>query len=198
MAGTTALLVKIYEDVKQADLPEEFAVKAFDRLLATQLGAPDTPERRPAADTELRLAAIEAPGAERPASDQLGKAAARLGTTSDALGDLYDVDSGVPELVVSARKLEDRTAAAARQIAILVAAGRQAAGIEEWTPVSVIRDTCTNYKRNDTSNFGTTIASLSDVFLFRGSSRKREVKLSRPGWETAADVVKALLGGPGA
>jgi hypothetical protein len=193
MGHTTGLILEMYQEVREAELPEPFALAAFETLLASRLGEASRPGAPP--PPQLRGAVIEnLAGVDGPSGDLLGKAAVRLGTSPEALGDLFDIETGVPELVVSARQLEQRTATAARQIAILVAAGRQAAGVEEWTPVAAIRETCTHYNRNDPSNFATTIASLSDVFLFRGSPRKREVKLSRPGWETAADLVRKLIG----
>jgi hypothetical protein len=72
-----------------------------------------------------------------------------------------------------------------KAIALLVAAGRQAAGMEEWTQATAIREVCRNFGVLDVANFATEVASLGDVFLVRGKGQSREFKVTRHGYEEA-------------
>lgn len=44
------------------------------------------------------------------------------------------------------------------------------------------------------ANFATTIKRMGHVFSFRGRARQLEVRLTRPGFEYAADLVRQLGG----
>ena len=81
-----------------------------------------------------------------------------------------------------------KTATATKQIALLIAGARQAAGIDEWTSWDQFRTVCADYKRLDSGNFAKTIREMEDVFRLRKESeRKLAVTLARPGWEQFAE-----------
>ena len=82
---------------------------------------------------------------------------------------------------------------ACEQLALLIAAGRQTGGWEEWTPTSEIRAVCDHYGRAD-SNFGRTLSRMGTEFSLSTGKRNRRVRLKRPGQEKAAALVKALAG----
>jgi len=95
----------------------------------------------------------------------------------------------------SAKKLPPNKALAARQLGQLVAAARQVVGIEEWTSVSTIRKVVTDYGRLDGGNFAATIQQMADnVAVIRGKGQSREVKITKPGLEATADLIKGLAG----
>ena len=73
--------------------------------------------------------------------DLLSTLAARLGVPAETLNDVYTVEGDELKYIVAARRLDTQVRAATRQLALLVAGGRQMAGTEEWTSGDRIRST---------------------------------------------------------
>jgi hypothetical protein len=107
---------------------------------------------------------------------------------------VYADQDGEPHVVISAKKLAQNKALAARQLGQLVAAARQVVGIEEWTSVSTIRKVVTDYGRLDSGNFASTIQQMDNVAVIRGKGQSREVKITKPGLEATADPIKGIAG----
>jgi hypothetical protein len=110
---------------------------------------------------------------------------------------IYDEQGGELNYVISARRLGNGKAEATRQLAQIVVAGRQAAGLEEWTPSSAIREVVNNYGKFDSANFASHLGSLDrdSAVLFRGKGAARELKVTRSGIESMADTLTALVSG---
>ena len=86
-------------------------------------------------------------------------------------------------------------ATATKEIALLVAGGRQAAGLEAWTSWDEIRRWCGEFKKLDSGNFAKTMREMDDVFNTRKESeRKLQVRLAKHGWERVADEIRRLGG----
>jgi hypothetical protein len=123
----------------------------------------------------------------------IGRIAARLRLEPADVAEVYYEDGERLGIGIGATRLHSTDAGATKQIALLLAGGRQAGDYDEgWTPVAIIRAACRDYGRLDTNNFATTIASMTDAFTFRGKGQSREVRLTRPGWEAAARLVREL------
>jgi hypothetical protein len=122
----------------------------------------------------------------------LAAIAKRLGLDPELVGEIYYIDGDRLGLAVASSKLDGKKAASTQQIALLVAAGRQAGGWEEWTDVSLVREAARDYSRFDQANFASTIKRMGDVFSFRGRARALELRLTRPGYEQAANLVRKL------
>jgi hypothetical protein len=103
-------------------------------------------------------------------------------------------DEGQVQLGVPARRLSARKSQATKQIALLLAAGRQAIVPDERTLVGVIRDAVTTYGKRDEANFAGTISEMDDVFNITGSGQQRRVKVNRTGFEEAGEMAKTLTG----
>ena len=106
------------------------------------------------------------------------------------------LDGGTVELVLPPSRFAPAKARATEQIALLVAAARQAAGLDEdgWTSVERIRDACENFKRYDSGNFASAIKGMDDVFTVRGSGRDRRVRMTAPAWQRAKELLSDLVG----
>lgn len=128
-------------------------------------------------------------------SDVLGRISAKLRVERDLLELLYDVQDGKPSVVVSGKKLPDNKSYATKLLAQLVVGARQAAGMEEWTPVGEVRNVVNDYGRLDSGNFAASIQQLDNICLFRGKGANRELKVTKPGMEEIASVIKTLAGG---
>jgi hypothetical protein len=126
--------------------------------------------------------------------DVIGKISATLKIDRDSLEMVYAIQDGEPHVVVSSKKISSNKALGTRQLGQLVAAARQIAGLEEWTSAATIRKVVTDYGRNDSSNFAATIQAMDNVAVVRGKGQQREVKITKPGIENTAELVKTLAG----
>ena len=109
----------------------------------------------------------------------------------DAL-DLYDVDSAEPVLHVHPSRLADGRAAATREIALLVAAGRAALGLDTGT--QHVHDAVGHYKKLDSTNFGSTLSKMDQISL-RGKtgSQNRLVRLRAIGVEAVRELAVRIV-----
>jgi hypothetical protein len=122
---TVAALEAAVAAVKAAKVPKDLRVAAFNAAFyggnPTQAGKLGTP-------TSL------APSP--PAGDQSGgveKIAAKLDLDSALVGLVYDVDDDGVHLTVKRDSLSSTNKIAQQEVTYLLAAGRQAIGLEEWT-----------------------------------------------------------------
>ena len=140
------------------------------------------------ADTMLRAVESKAQGG------LLDRVADRLHVDRAVVADVFDDSDGAIDVIVAPRKLDATKARATKQLALLVAAARQAADLEEWTDVDEIRRLAEDYKKYDSANFASAIKEMQDDFRFKQVGRKITVKLGRPGWDRAAELVNKLAG----
>lgn len=181
------VLEQTLADVVETGIPDDLRAVAFAKAFDMRAGATAAP---------VRGGARAAPTAPAVGDDPLANVAARLGLDLGTVGEVFSVHDGELELITPAGKLSRRTATATKEIALLVAGGRQAAGLEEWTSSDVIRAVCQDFKRYDSPNFAKTLREMEDVFNFRRESeRKLSVRLARPGWDRAGAAVQRLGGG---
>src|SRR5688500_13588748 len=177
------------------------AVEGEDRkiilkaLLDARLGGsvPASPSFIGAAGPITNGAKPNAPGAVDD-GDVIGRVSAVLKVDRDTLELVYAPQDGEPHVVISAKKIAQNKALAARQLGQLVAAARQAAGLEEWTSAATIRKVVTDYGRLDSGNFASTIQQMDNVAVIRGKGQSREVKITKPGLEATVDLIKGLAG----
>lgn len=125
--------------------------------------------------------------------DVIDRLATRLQLTRDAVESVYTVDGDGVQISVDPRRIGPSKSAATRELALLVAAQRQAAG-EEQTSVDEIRTVTIEFGKYDPPNFSSSINELRGAFLVKGPPRQRLLKLTRTGWAQAADLVRELAG----
>lgn len=181
-------LKKAAEIVERAKLPQDLRAPAFERALESLMGTAGGAPRHAPADAKHPIAPASSESAP------LSAIAAKLGISEDAVAETFDVKDGNLDVVLGYSKLATGTAAGARQLALLVAAGRQAAGLDPdgWTATAEIRAICKEFGKFDEANFGATIAKMHQPFSFSGSGASRKVKMTRAGWEQAKQLVEEL------
>jgi hypothetical protein len=172
--------------VEQADLPVELRVSAFEHVIAFLAGAASGPV------FEAKTAAELIPDDQRrPTADRRSILARRLGINVDVTDYVYDVGSELT-LVLARSRLPSQKARATRMVAVLYAAGRQAAYEEEWTLVELIREQCRISGVLDPPNFSASLGAASDSLIMRGRGNGREVKVTRAGFEEAGRLAAEL------
>ena len=178
------------------------AVQGDDRkiilkaLLDARLGVSEPvspPKHTPDQPSNGRNLDLQLP-ATGAAADVIGQLSGGLRVDRDTLELVYAEQNGEPHVVISAKKLAQNKALAARQLGQLVAAARQVVGIEEWTSVSTIRKVVTDYGRLDSGNFASTIQQMDNVAVIRGKGQSREIKITKPGLDATADLIKGFAG----
>jgi hypothetical protein len=180
------LMREAVQAVEEAEVPEDLRATAFEKSFDALIGAGGADERETRRDTH---APTVVPPSDGPSLEGI---AARLGLELALVEEMYYADGDSLSLTVASSKFDPRKAGATQQIALLLAAGRQAGGWDEWTQVGHIRDACRDYGRFDVANFATTVKRMGDVFSFRGRARQLEVRVTRPGFEQAAALARDL------
>lgn len=183
--------------VNEAELPEEFRAAAFERALSVMLehgglrGAMGQAGLPPAAEPMLGTSAM--PGDV--VRDPLHMVASRAGVTDEQIKEVFSLDGDELNVVVGARRIDPQPSQGSRELTLLVAGARQAAGLEEWTPLKRAREVCEHYSRLDSKNYAAVVVrGLDTEFSFRGQGVGREVRMTMPGWDAFSDLVKRLLG----
>lgn len=180
-----ALLNRTYASVQTSDLPEALHEVAFTVLLASALGGTGR-AGEPTVTPPRREAGM---GAGQP--DEA--AASRLHVPVELVQEAFSFDGGSVEVLVPASSIAASAAAGTRQLALLGAAARQGADLEEQTPVDVIRAVCEEYKRYDSKNSMTVLSGIDEIKI-EGKGVERSVRMLRPAWERASEVLKAVMG----
>jgi hypothetical protein len=188
------VLIKVLDDLEAAKVPDDLREVAFTLGMKMLIGSPLSQPVQTSQTPPLALT-FPAKGTPPTADSPGALLSARLGVPYEDIIEVFNFSDSGPELVVGSGKLPGATAAATKEIAILVAAARQGIALEEWTSFSSIREACQIYNRLDTNNFAGTMKEVEGYFSVRSPSpRKREVKLNRPGWERASELVARLVG----
>jgi hypothetical protein len=184
------ILIEANTFLEQAGLPQDLRPTAFAKavdLVVAREGARSDPAAHPSTTPPPQLR-------DEPAS-ALSRIAAKLKVDVDVARDVYHEQDGEIHVTVPPAKLEPGKKGATKQLALLLAAGRQAAGLEDFTSVDKVREVAIEYNKYDAPNFARAIGELSDYLNFLGGSKNRSIKISRPGWEETSTLVNRLGGG---
>lgn len=186
------------EDVDSLNLSANDRPVVLGLILASRLGlGSGVPTATGAAPAPARAAETPTLKAvdQTAESDLISKIAATLKLDPELAERIYDVKDGQLGYVISARRLASDKANATRQLAAIVAAGRQAAGLEDWTPVTVVREVVHDFGKLDGANFAGYIAKMDkdDAYLVRGKGANREIKVTRSGLEPVGEMLTSLL-----
>jgi hypothetical protein len=198
MASPREVLIEALKDVDEADVPEDLREIAFSKAFDLRAGTvvPAVQNQPPGALAGAHgTPSGHAPATPTPPTDDpLDNIAARLKVDNATVAEVFTVHNDELELIISPTRLPEKIATGSKEVALLIAGGRQAAAIEEWTLTDVIRQACVDYKKYDQANFAKTMRQMGDVFNFRKDDGKSLVRLAKPGWERLEATVKRLGG----
>lgn len=182
MEGVGKILREAFDAVKAAELPTEVQGVALGKAVDLITGV------RTAAQREVRKEEVLAdPG------DLLGKIEAKFRVNRELIEDTFEVEDGSLNLTIARTKLEALKTKGTKQIALLLAAGRQAAGLDDTTETKVIRTVAEEYGKLDPPNFASTIAEMTDSFIISGTRADKTMKARRGTFEEAGRLITALL-----
>lgn len=188
-----AILAEAAKAVEDANIPKELRQSAFEKaveLIAASKGVP----------AAIQSSAFGAAGATRGAvavvddGTLLSKVAAKLKIDLDTLKEVFHEQDGKFDIIVPPAKLETRKAPGMKQLALLVAAARQGAELDDFTDMEHIRHFAVEFNKYDSANFATDLKDLEDELRFRRDGRKIFVKLTRVGWERSAELIRRFGG----
>jgi hypothetical protein len=178
--------------VQSAELPDDLRSVGFERALDA-VGLARIPAASSAGTPALDSPPSGGTGGYTDASmDLLTRIGRRLELSPEVVERIYDVDDGTVRLAIRRAMLRepDRKAAAMRDVALLLVAGRQAAG-EEQTALADVREECQALNVLDGPNFSSEVSKLD--FRLRGPRNDRTAKANRNHFEEAADVIRGIL-----
>ena len=182
------IIEQAQEAVSAADVDADLRTSAFEKAVELLAGtvAPG------AAASVGTPAPVGEPG-DSPGI--LGKIGRKLKVDQAVIEDVFAVKDGILAVMVPNDALDLSKRGGTQELSVLTAAGRQAAGIEEWTSLETIREVCEYFGRHDSANFSKAVLDQGDLMRFAGTSRKREVQLRQAGWEEASQLVTRIGGG---
>jgi hypothetical protein len=190
------ILAEALQAVNGADIPEDLREAAFskavDIILLRQNGSTGftTPTIAPTVGNAPSGTSVQGDD-----QDVVDKIAQSLHLDPNVVGRVFREVDGEPHLNLLSSQLSGSKTGATREIALLIVAGRSAAGLDEFTPVAEIRKEAEHFNKFDSSNFAAAIKRMNNYFRVRGSSQSREVRLNQPGREAAVTLINRLGGG---
>lgn len=192
MMEVSDILASAQEAVKKAQIDDSLKPVAFEKavdLLAASAGLTSGKEHVPSA-----AASGSAAGTTSADGTLLGKVASKLKLDVATVKEVLHEEDGKFDVIVSPGALEKAKSTGMKQLALLVAVARQGAELEEFTEADHIRYFADTFGKYDEGNFATDLKSMTEEFRIRRDGRKILVKLSRPGWDAAAALVRRLAG----
>jgi hypothetical protein len=170
-------------------------------------GVPD--DLRPAAFSKaadlIAGTAPTAPAQRSPAGEQRTTSASggavelvtrKLGVGEDVLQNVCEIEGDEVRLHFNHRHLPSTSKPAMREISLVLAALRQGAGFDDYTPQSTLRAACDLYGVLDPNNFASAVTAMRGNLSFRGNGSSREVKVTPNGYNAASELVERWAGDP--
>jgi hypothetical protein len=189
----TDLIARALAVMKAANTPDALLEVAFTSALALLTGSPvqGVPAGTVGGGAAGQQAQQPPPNSNgHTGSAMLDKIAVGLGLTAGQIVHLFADKDGEPELKVKSSKLPTQKANGTRHIALLVMAGRQLGGLEEYTDTDVVREASKHYSRFDSKNFSKHMKALDHCTI----TANKATKLTNPGVEEAAELAKKYVG----
>ena len=185
------ILIQAQKAVDEAKVSDDLRTVAFGKAVEMLSGqSAGVPPARTL--PLLKTAKVPAVGEDEP---RVAKIARKLAVPAETIAEVYSEDAeGGVELVVGVGKLDNKTAAATKQLALLIIGGRQLAENEEWTKTKVVRHVCIHYGRFDRPNFAKTLKQMDEAFSFRGKGQQLELRLHQRGIEKLKQLITSLTG----
>jgi hypothetical protein len=172
--------------VKEANVPAALQEVAYAK--AVDLFAAGAGITQAAKEPSQQITTKEAPASSSGAEGSTGsleQIASGLKVDLADVEEAYHLTGDELRVSLTASQFGDSNSEATRQVALLIAAGRQSGGWDsDWTETKIIREACNKLRVLDPKNFATTIGEMTRPFSFSGQRQGRRVKVKRRGSRT--------------
>jgi hypothetical protein len=180
------------EAVAAADVPDDLREVAFSKALDAKLGLG---VGAPSAGSGGGTSGASGHTTES-TTDAIVKIARKCNVATDQVDKVLEEDGDAIHITASRSKFAQSQKQGMQQVALLISAARQAAGLDEdATPLSVIKDHCDEVGVLDEGNFSRHMAERRDGVRVRGPNRRRELKVNNSGFEAAGKLISDLADG---
>jgi hypothetical protein len=176
--------------VEAAKVPQDLREVAFKAALGAVGIVSIEKERSPIPEPSSSRSGDAGQGS----ADHRGPVAAiasKLKRDFNTVEQVFDIDDEGVHLLAGRGNLNEVQATAQQEVALLVLAGWQGAGKEEWTKISRVRDAANDLGVMDGA-FASRIEKMRGPVRMKGDARNRELKLNSPGFEAAADLIDRI------
>jgi hypothetical protein len=188
-----AELKRAAELVLEAGVPESMRSVAFEAAFANLRPTEQAGAAGSTGQPRHRRRASEDSALDAKSAGDLDRIAEALGVDRFRIDAIYAIEAGDLKIVVGSKRLNPKKVEGAKDLAVLVVAGRQLGGWDdEWTETEAIRETCRDYGKFQSNHFAETIGELDAVLAVLGKGASRKVKLLRPGIDAAKELVERL------
>lgn len=189
----TNILKSALRAVDDAGIPGELKSLAFEKAVDLLSGGPVLVRRQ---EEPQRPPTLEgAPTAGDVPDSLVGRIATKLKLDLGTVEEVYHVEGDDLKVVAHRSKLNSSKMQGTKELALIVVAGRIAAGLDEQVLAEQIRTVADDYGRYDSANFARSIGEMDEDFRKSGTARRRSLSLRKAGWDHAAELVKRLGGG---
>jgi hypothetical protein len=186
--GLAASIKEAVDAVEEAGVPKELREVALTKALEVTLGTAMPRGRRRATQDE------EGDGVGEASTPKLEAVAKKLKQDPSKVERVFEQDGEEIFVIVTRAKLADQMKEAQRQVALLVSAARQAAGLDEdGTSLALLKEHAEQHGVVD-SNFSKNMRDIPGTRL-KGVDRQRTLKVNNPGYESAGDLVADMADG---
>ncbi len=192
----TDLLRSALKALDDAAVPEDLRETAFEKAFDALAGTASPSASASTGGDAAGSGAAPAPPRPADASTPIGKIAAALSVDEESASHVFDISGDELTLTVTRAQLADDRAEAVREIALLVVAGRQAAGLdEERTHTNRARHEAEQLNVMAKNTFQAEMAKLTPLVTVKNVAMGRELKITRHGNTEAGKIVKRITGG---
>lgn len=123
--------------------------------------------------------------------DWTSKIAYALGMTVDEISEIYYFDGENLKLLVDRKQLPNSASSGTQHIAALVAAGRQAMGLDEnGTKFELIKPALKTHNVFNAKNWTTYVKKLGSKFIYDGTGKQQTIKLTHKAYDVVADIAR--------
>lgn len=187
------LVTSAYGAVKDLNADEAYKLAGFKIVLTSLVGGNRVVEV-PASQGGTKPGNMRTNTVNADASDWAGKIAGMLEIEVDQVNELYYLDGETLKLLINRKQLPDSASASTQHIAALLAAGRQAAGLDvEATDFEIIKEALVAHNVFNAKNWTGYIKSLGSKFICAGKGKQQSIRLTNKAYDEAAIIAKQYL-----
>lgn len=190
-----ALAQEAYTAIKDLEAADEYKLAGYKVILSSLIGSPVRAQTNPAQAADPASGSRPKRATAHDSGDWTGKIADALGMTSDEIAEIYYYDGENLKLLVGRKQLPSSASSGTQHVAALIAAGRQAMGLDEnGTEFELIKPALKTHNVFNLKNWTTYIKQLGSKFIYDGTGKQQTIKLTNKAYDAVADIARTYVG----